>query len=228
MIILLPLIFRILISSNDSIKSRLIQSGLLYNRRYGGNMKKLAVVFQGIGYNSDKPLLYYSKKLAAKYGYDIVEVKFSNIDKSVLREKKNIPEEFGKAIKQTEDTLSGIVLSDYEDILFVSKSIGTVAAAAYEAKNDLKVKQVFFTPLEQTFEYVKEGNGLVFFGTADPFIEPARVKDLCIKTDMTYHIYEGANHSLETGDVAKDVRNLSEVMDRTEQWITDESFTKKY
>ncbi len=184
-------------------------------------MKKLAVVFQGIGYNADKPLLYYSKKLAAKYGFEIIEVKFSNIDKSVLREKKNIPEEFDKAIKQTEDTLADINLPEYDEILFVSKSIGTVAAAAYEAKNDLKVKQVFFTPLEQTFEYVKEGNGLVFFGTADPFIEPARVKDLCIKTDMTYHIYEGANHSLETGDVAKDVRNLSEVMDRTEQWITD-------
>ena len=227
MIILLPLIFRILISSNDSIKSRLIQSGLLYNRRYGGNMKKLAVVFQGIGYNSDKPLLYYSKKLAAKYGYDIVEVKFSNIDKSVLREKKNIPEEFGKAIKQTEDTLSGIVLSDYEDILFVSKSIGTVAAAAYAAKKGMEVKQVYFTPLEEAFSYAKDGNGLVFFGNSDPFIEPERIEELCKKLHLMHYLYEGANHSLETGDVAKDIRNMSEVMERTEQWITNVSFTKK-
>ena len=209
------------------MKSRLIQSGLLYNIRYGGSMKKLAVVFQGIGYNSDKPLLYYSKKLAVKYGYDIVEVKFSNIDKSVLREKKNIPEEFGKAIKQTEDTLAGTDLSDYEEILFISKSIGTVAAAAFAAKIDMTVKQVYFTPLEKTFSYAEEGNGLVFFGNSDPFIEPERIEKMCKDLHLIYNLYDGANHSLETGDVAKDIRNMSEVMKITEEWITNESFTKK-
>ena len=33
--------------------------------------KKLAVFFPGIGYTVDKPLLYYSRKLAASAGYDI-------------------------------------------------------------------------------------------------------------------------------------------------------------
>ena len=30
--------------------------------------KKIAVVFPGVGYHADKPLLYYSRKLAAQYG----------------------------------------------------------------------------------------------------------------------------------------------------------------
>ena len=30
--------------------------------------RRLAVVFPGIGYHADKPLLYYSRKLAAQQG----------------------------------------------------------------------------------------------------------------------------------------------------------------
>ena len=29
-------------------------------------MKKLAVIFPGVGYHTDKPLLYYSKKIASQ------------------------------------------------------------------------------------------------------------------------------------------------------------------
>lgn len=37
-------------------------------------MKKLAIVFPGIGYHCDKPLLYYSKKIAVSNGFEIKEV----------------------------------------------------------------------------------------------------------------------------------------------------------
>ena len=35
-------------------------------------MKKIAVVFPGVGYHADKPLLYYSRKIVGRYGYEIV------------------------------------------------------------------------------------------------------------------------------------------------------------
>ena len=38
--------------------------------------KKLAVIFPGIGYHTDKPLLYYSKKLAKTKDYEVVEIKY--------------------------------------------------------------------------------------------------------------------------------------------------------
>ena len=44
-------------------------------------MKKLAVIFPGVGYHTDKPLLYYSKKLAAESGYMIKEVSYGNFPK---------------------------------------------------------------------------------------------------------------------------------------------------
>ena len=34
-------------------------------------MPKLAVIFPGIGYTAYKPLLYYSRRIAANFGYEI-------------------------------------------------------------------------------------------------------------------------------------------------------------
>lgn len=41
-------------------------------------MKKIAVIFPGVGYHVDKPLLYYSRKIAAQNGYEIREVRYGN------------------------------------------------------------------------------------------------------------------------------------------------------
>ncbi len=40
--------------------------------------KKLLVVFPGIGYHCDKPLLYYGRKTAAEAGYDeVINISYS-------------------------------------------------------------------------------------------------------------------------------------------------------
>ena len=41
--------------------------------------KKLAVIFPGIGYHVDKPLLHYSIRLAKQYGYDIKCVDYGEL-----------------------------------------------------------------------------------------------------------------------------------------------------
>ena len=43
------------------------------------NTPKLAVIFPGIGYTADKPLLYYASRLAKKHGYQIHTVSYSNL-----------------------------------------------------------------------------------------------------------------------------------------------------
>ena len=45
--------------------------------------KKIAVVFPGMGYHTDKPLLYYSKRIARSMGYEIVELN-SNSSEDIL------------------------------------------------------------------------------------------------------------------------------------------------
>jgi hypothetical protein len=39
---------------------------------------KLAILFPGIGYHTDKPLLYYSKKILKNMNYEIKEIHFEN------------------------------------------------------------------------------------------------------------------------------------------------------
>ena len=195
--------------------------------------EKIAVIFPGIGYHSDKPLLYYSKKIARQHGYRIVEVQFHGLDKSVLlgMDKITIPsaedhearrkmmEAFGTATREAEEQLEGIDFSEYEDIMFVSKSIGTVAASVFAAREHVPARQVYFTPLEQTFSLIEEGNGLVFFGTDDPFIDTARIEELCRDKKLAYRIFDGGNHSIETGDLQTDLKNMVDVIEETENFL---------
>ena len=44
-------------------------------------MKKLAVFFPGIGYTADKPLLYYSRKLAAELDYEVLSLSYGGFPK---------------------------------------------------------------------------------------------------------------------------------------------------
>ena len=39
-------------------------------------MKKLAIIFPGVGYTSTKPLLYYTASMAAERGYEIIRLDY--------------------------------------------------------------------------------------------------------------------------------------------------------
>lgn len=56
--------------------------------------KKIAVLFPGIGYHTDKPLLYYSRKLAMERGYEIAEVKYGELPANVKGNAKKMLEAF--------------------------------------------------------------------------------------------------------------------------------------
>ena len=61
-------------------------------------MKKLAVIFPGVGYHTDKPLLYYSKKLAAQNGYEIIEVPYGKFPPKVKGSKEKMEKAFYSAL----------------------------------------------------------------------------------------------------------------------------------
>lgn len=181
-------------------------------------MRRLAVIFPGIGYHTDKPLLFYSKKLAKQVAYEIVEVPYIDLFKDVTDPDKKLEVAFHSAFAQTEEMLKDIVFEEYEDILFISKSIGTVVASAYAKKHGLKVKHILYTPVAATFSFEPK-NGVVFHGTADPMADTDMVKQACQERRLPLHIIENGNHSLETGDVLQDLEILKTVMEKTEEYI---------
>ncbi len=173
--------------------------------------KKIAVLFPGIGYTCDKPLLYYAGKIAATKGYEIVKVEYGNFPSGIKENKEKMEAAFHCGLEQAEELLKNICWKEYEEILFVSKSIGTVISSAFARQHQLHVKNILFTPLQQTFLFADE-NGIVFHGTADPWADTKDITDGCKKLNLPLILTEEGNHSLETGDILKDLKNLEQTM----------------
>ena len=118
-------------------------------------MKRLAVFFPGIGYTVDKPLMYYSRRLAEKHGFEICLLTYRGFPKKVKGDKGKMQESYKIALKQAKEMLSDIDFEDYDDILFVGKSIGTIVAAKLASKSSVRdrIRFIFYTPLEETFSF---------------------------------------------------------------------------
>lgn len=182
------------------------------------NAPKLAVVFPGIGYTADKPLLYYTSRLARKHGYQIQTVSYGSLPENVKGDPKKMKQAFDLALEQTERSLGSIDWNSYGSILFISKSIGTVISSAYASRHDLTVKSILFTPLAETFSFPLAGS-IAFHGTADPWAETNSIRELATQKDVPLFLTQNANHSLETGDVLTDIFILKTTMERVQRFI---------
>ena len=121
------------------------------------------------------------------------------------------------ALEQAEEKLGNINWDEYEDIVFIGKSVGTVVAGAYAEKYKLSLHLVLLTPVQETFEHVT-GSAIAFHGTSDPW---ARTEDIIKACEGRIPLFltEGANHSLETGDVEKDIQTAGQTMKRITAFI---------
>ncbi|MCD8104408.1 MAG: alpha/beta hydrolase [Lachnospiraceae bacterium] len=181
---------------------------------------KLAVAFPGIGYHVDKPLLYYGKRVAASHGYELKDVPYGNFPPGVKGDVQKMESCFYLALEQAEEILKDVDFSAYEETLFLSKSVGTAIASAYGTKHGLKTKNVYFTPVAQSFPLMEQP-GIVFHGTKDGWVETEIVKEECKKRDLPLFIIENANHSLETGEWERDLRNLLDVMREVDRYLEE-------
>ena len=184
----------------------------------GENMKKIAVILPGIGYTCDRPLLYYGGKLAQSLGWETVRVPYGGFPEKVRGDLDKMRQSAEMALRQTEEMLKDVDWNRYGQILFISKSVGTVVAAAYAHAHALSCRHILFTPVEATFA-VPVGQAIAFHGTADPWVETETLARLCREADVPLYRTEKANPSLETGDVLLDIRNLQTVMARAEAFI---------
>lgn len=185
-------------------------------------MGKLAIVFPGIGYTPDKPLLHYARRLAAEQGYGILPISYTGFPRNILGDREKMAESYRLARTQAEAQLADVDFSTCDDLLLIGKSIGTILAARLASRlpADVRVRQVLYTPMEDTFRYSPE-NAIVFTGTADPWVGGAesRIPALCRERHIPCFVVPGANHSLECGDVLRDIHNLLEVMEETRRFL---------
>ena len=188
-------------------------------------MKKLAVFFPGIGYNMDKPLLYYARKIVSEYEYEIFLLSFSGFPEKKPGDPDWMKAAAQLAVQQSVEQMKSVDLSKYRDIVFIGKSIGTIAAAAIASERHEKdrIRMVLFTPLEETFSVPVE-KAIVFTGSNDPWVgkENSRIPELCEERGLEYYVTSGGNHSLECGKYFNDAANLLFTIRQAGQFITGE------
>ena len=184
-------------------------------------MRKLMVLFPGIGYHCDKPLLYYGKKLGEMQGYtDCIKLLYSYDAGNIRGNIAGMEKAFQSMYAQTKNQLRAADFGQYDEILFMSKSIGTVIAAAYAEKHSIKCKMVLYTPLVQTYTY-HIANGIAFIGQKDPWSDVNKVILASQEQDIPIYLYENANHSLETDDVIQNLNILKDVMVKTKRYLSE-------
>ena len=186
-------------------------------------MSKTAVIFPGLGYSFDRPLLYFAAKLAVNAGYEIVKTAYPGCSRDLLKASKEELKEYSQScVKAAVTILNEKGVSPVGDLLFISKSIGTGVAAACAAAYADTARHIYFTPLEETFEFVAPGSGVAFNGTNDSWADWKKVDALCKEKNIPLMTFEGANHSIETGNVIEDIGSLQKIMSEVEAYIRKE------
>lgn len=178
--------------------------------------EKLAVFFPGRKYSVDCPLLYFTDFICKEKGYETKYLHYA-----AYREEKSrntIEQDVNRAEEEVMAVLDGIDFSKYQEILFVSKSIGTVLAAKAQEKYQLTVRNVYFTPLEPTLPYLRSlrrnapEENLIIAGTKDPFLEASVLKEVCEAENLPLHQFTGLGHSMETEHVMESLDTLKKIM----------------
>ena len=182
-------------------------------------MKSIAVFFPGIGYHCDKPLLYYSRKLAVSGGYsECVNISYSYDGGDIRGNEVRMNEAFACLLLQAERQLESVNWTEYDRILFISKSIGTVVATRYAARHIVNAGQVLYTPLKEAFECATE-NAIVFIGDADAWSDCSLIVRTSRDKGIPVYVYEGCNHSLECSDAMRNIEIVKNVMELTNDYI---------
>lgn len=174
--------------------------------RQSSPANSLAVIFPGLRYNCDKPLLYYTTQALIARGMDVLQVwvDYNQLD--------------NKDLSQTDQTLrmvseaqiilqAGIQLRPYESLALVGKSIGTlVMAFILSQEHPQKIAgTIWLTPLlhipfvTAAIQSVTHP-AIVAGGTADTTFDPASVALLERQPNLALLRVEAANHSLEIPD----------------------------
>lgn len=180
---------------------------------------KLAVFFPGIGYHCDKPILYFARELAKQSGYDeVINLSYICRADNIRGNDKKMRKVGEILYEQAEKSLENVEWHRYDEILFISKSIGTALAAAYAMRHQVICKNIWYTPLVQTFDFAPH-DGIAFTGTADPWVENGKIKALCAGAQIPLYEYERASHSLEVGDAVENLRILEDVITKSREYL---------
>ncbi|WP_337134022.1 alpha/beta family hydrolase [Priestia megaterium] len=161
---------------------------------------RICFMFSGLGYTYEKPLLYYVTMLMLKHGIDVVQIHYAYSKELMTKS----TDEIADVMMQDIDLVLQDVLShsDYKNIIFAGKSIGTIPLIQRVMKDEVYKDAVMLllTPLltrTELFESLLENThkGLLVIGARDHYYTE-EVYQLKTNT-MNIEVIENADHSLD-------------------------------
>ncbi|MGN0299193.1 MAG: hypothetical protein ACI4C1_08460 [Lachnospiraceae bacterium] len=176
-------------------------------------MSKLMILFPGVNYGVDCPLLYYGRLQYEGLGYENFKIDYQAQKGEGLDALVDFAYEAAIHVKAQ---VQKVNLEEYEEIVFVSKSIGTVIACWLEDELALKnVMHVMLTPIDLTLPYMERDRNYrcIVTGLKDKYVNHEELRALCEKKGVSLTEFEGVGHRLERrGDIKRNLEILTEVV----------------
>jgi len=187
--------------------------------RQEGAARTLAVLFPGLRYSCDMPLLYYPLKLLLERGAEVLQVR---ADYSLPAYQSLLPSERAAwlAVDAEAVVQAARTQGEYTRLVLIGKSIGTVALASL-VPHAREAITIWLTPLLRNPQLVagcaaaeqNRGAALFIAGTADDLYDAAALDRIRAATQAEALLVEGGDHSLEiAGDFLASLRALEQVM----------------
>jgi hypothetical protein len=195
--------------------------------RQEGGAQRLGILFPGVAYTADMPLLYYTRAVLLELGADVLSVE-SNYHRNAEYQKLG-PEDRYRWV--TEDAKaaadSALAQRDYRQVILAGKSLGTVAVASLAATDSRlsKASCIWLTPLVREAgqrAQIQQGGqrGLFVAGTADSLYDPAHWDELVQSVNGQGLLVPDADHSLEVpGDLMAGLRALERYVSVLQEFL---------
>lgn len=187
----------------NSSKGNKVNNNFYYNKDKNNS---LVVLFPGVNYSCEKPLLHYARKVASIKGQDVLCISYGyklskdDIGKPII---KTITDEVFQAIKNCSD-------KEYNNIFFISKSIGGEIAGNIASKIGYEnVKSLYLTPTPSTIDHMIKANCSVIVGTKDKIFTEENIKSINVYKNINLILVDNAQHSLEVdGNIEDSIKSL--------------------
>ena len=169
-------------------------------------MKKIVISFPG-GRGYEIPLLYFGSKQFEDSGYEKIFINHPDSGEY----------SFDALLENAEKTIQSINFDEYDDIVFIAKSIGTVVACTIKEKYNIPASLILFTPLNETLPYINCKNDILLIaaGDKDRYLDSKILSNQCEKESIACYIEPNVGHRMEVvGDLNRNLDIISNVISR--------------
>lgn len=195
--------------------------------RHSDRPNKVAIIFPGLAYNHQMPLLHYTINTMVDSGLNVlaVDYDYSN-NPDFMQQSQSV--RFDWMLEDVEAAVRVATKEENQEIVCLAgKSLGTLALGhLLETHEELRgVKTIWLTPLiknpqllEQMLAYIKDA--VMVIGTKDQHYDSDIIDRLNANTQLSGIVIERANHSLEIeGDTTQSLQVLMQIVTIIQQFL---------